>query len=488
MIRLLNSAALVASVLGAAQAVTPSNPFCGYNTARNEFSVTLACTGTGVISAINFASYGTPTGSCPSYAVNASCNAANSLQVAQQACLNKTYCTIDSNAFGGDPCEGVVKSIAVVATCSQAPGGYQVLVVPSCATTDADPPCPLPTWEPTWQMNRSTICQPGNTDGYLNATEAARWGLVSLDWSIANRVWNTGLNNATGAATLVEQCRQIKEASAALGTATKCFVYRNTELALQWMEPQRAVMQDPAFAGWFLQYQPGNPSNTPPGTLYNEPAGAPAAGFAQYFWNYSNPDAFAYVLWLSEQGSLGTASPYVDGTFLDDSQGLGQEHPNAPANMGLSPLQTAVLTNDSHRFVQAAIDTLSSSGKYIWQGFNNIEGGDPDELMPAPSQGDCVPYMQRVCDPSWQAVPYTMQWPGGDTQQALAAFLIGRGPYAYVGWGWNGGPLPTWDPLFDTDVGTPQGLCSQPSPGVFQRAWSSGMVQLNCTSWTAVLP
>ncbi len=82
----------------------------------------------------------------------------------------------------------------------------------SCALTNFNPPCPPPAapWVNTWQLNRSTICQPGNTAGFLDAAAAARWGLVSLDWSIAYEVWNPpgGLaNETTGASTLVEQCR-----------------------------------------------------------------------------------------------------------------------------------------------------------------------------------------------------------------------------------------------------------------------------------------
>ena len=56
----------------------------------------------------------------------------------------------------------------------------------------------------------------------------------------------------------------------------------NTELALEWLEPQRAVMQDPTKAGWFLQYQSGNPQGAPAGAIYNEDAGgcvsAPVVG------------------------------------------------------------------------------------------------------------------------------------------------------------------------------------------------------------------
>ena len=372
--RALLAATLAAARLACALAEPPaSNPFCGTNTARNVVPVTLACAaGAGVISAIDFASYGTPSGSCSAgWAHNASCDAPNALAAVQSLCLNQSVCTVTGGAgpLAPDPCPEVVKSVAVVARCSGSPGGFQVVVQPSCATTDGFPPCPLPTWTPTYQLNRSTICQPGNTDGFLDAKAAARWGLISLDWSIAGRVWmkgcpHTAASNTTGQATLVEQCRQIK----AVDPTTKCLVYRNTELALEWMETQRVVMYDPTRRNYFMQDQPGNPGKVAPGTIYSENAGGPADGCNQFLWNYSNAEAAAYVLSVSEQGALGTGSPFVDGTFLDDSQAIPQEHPDAPYNLGLNPLQLAVLQNDTYRFVQSTIETLAASGHYIWQG------------------------------------------------------------------------------------------------------------------------
>jgi hypothetical protein len=54
-------------------------------------------------------------------------------------------------------------------------------------------------------------------------------------------------------------------------------------------------------------------------------------------------------------------------------------------------------------------------------------------------------------------------------------------------YGWNGRPLPAWDPIFDLDFGEPQGLCNQSAPGVFTRQWTSGPVTLDCNTWTADL-
>jgi hypothetical protein len=54
-----------------------------------DTQLSLACSDAGsVVSAVSFASYGTPAGACGSWAVGA-CNAANSTAVVEAACLGK---------------------------------------------------------------------------------------------------------------------------------------------------------------------------------------------------------------------------------------------------------------------------------------------------------------------------------------------------------------------------------------------------------------
>lgn len=218
-------------LLPLAQAADFTNPFCGYATARDAISLDLECApSAGLITDVSFASYGTPdvSGGCGAFKANPACDLAGFLATVRAACLNTSACTVAVSHATPDPCVNTVKAIAVTASCAGAPGGRQVPaapLVPSCATQNGAPPCPLPQppWAPTWELSRSTICQPGNTAGFLNATEAARFGLVSLDWSIANTVWRPAgspCNVSTGAAVLVEQCRQIK----AVNPSTKCFV------------------------------------------------------------------------------------------------------------------------------------------------------------------------------------------------------------------------------------------------------------------------
>jgi hypothetical protein len=57
-----------------------------------------------------------------------------------------------------------------------------------------------------------------------------------------------------------------------------------TELALEWVEPQRAVMYDPTAADFFLQYLPGNPGGVGErcalgGKHFHPPRGVPLVCF-----------------------------------------------------------------------------------------------------------------------------------------------------------------------------------------------------------------
>ncbi len=68
----------------------------------------------GNFTSVNFASFGTPQGSCPTFSTG-TCNSANSMSVVSSLCLGKSTCSIPAtNAqFGGDPCLNTVKALAV---------------------------------------------------------------------------------------------------------------------------------------------------------------------------------------------------------------------------------------------------------------------------------------------------------------------------------------------------------------------------------------
>lgn len=88
---------------------------CGQ--ASEGSNLSLSCPSGQVIGGITFASYGTPTGSCPKFATG-SCHASTSKSKVESLCLNKQSCSVSaSNSVFGDPCSGTRKGLAVVFSC-----------------------------------------------------------------------------------------------------------------------------------------------------------------------------------------------------------------------------------------------------------------------------------------------------------------------------------------------------------------------------------
>ncbi|CAN1344381.1 Beta-galactosidase 3 [Linum perenne] len=71
------------------------------------------------ISAIKFASFGTPLGTCGSYQ-QGTCHASTSNKILEKVCIGKQRCavTIANRNFGQDPCPNVLKRLSVEAVCA----------------------------------------------------------------------------------------------------------------------------------------------------------------------------------------------------------------------------------------------------------------------------------------------------------------------------------------------------------------------------------
>jgi hypothetical protein len=302
-----------------------------------------------------------------------------------------------------------------------------------------DPPPPpvlsnwTPTWAPNWNLTESTVIQPSHPNGYLSLNHT--FGLVSLDFGTASSIWfANGANASNATATSIEGCRRLK----ASGRASRCFVYMNLELALQWEEGQRSVMYDPARKDHFLLL--------PNGTIYNDPdlasSTTPAFG-DQFFWNHSNPAASECFIKIA---MAIVQDPAVDGLFTDDVAGVPQEHASAVKNLGLSGTALAVLqaaTADTHARL---VTRLITAGKFNWQAFPN-EAKD-DQTAGGISKRNCVKFMRTHCDASMQTRPMLMSasapgrgkgpcWGPSICAQTVAAFLIVRPPIGFLGYGWE---------------------------------------------------
>lgn len=79
--------------------------------------VQLQCEDGYEIESIEFASYGTPQGTCQAFS-KGSCHATNSSAILSKVCEGRNSCKIEvSNSVFGDPCPRTVKTLAVKATC-----------------------------------------------------------------------------------------------------------------------------------------------------------------------------------------------------------------------------------------------------------------------------------------------------------------------------------------------------------------------------------
>ena len=106
-------------------------------------------------------------------------------------------------------------------------------------------PCPDPRWEPRWALNLSTATS--NIVG--TPEEGSAWGLVTYPWNLNNSEWQN-VHPHRGEQVMARQCALVK----AHGTGTRCMVYRQNELSLQWQETSRAA-QTAANSQMFLQFK-----------------------------------------------------------------------------------------------------------------------------------------------------------------------------------------------------------------------------------------
>ncbi|CAF3904950.1 unnamed protein product [Rotaria sordida] len=89
---------------------------CG-NVGEN-FSISLSCEQNGgVISKVDFASYGTSSGACGQMK-QGTCHAANSSEIVQRVCIGQKTCNVPAtNNLFGDPCFGTVKRLLIQIQC-----------------------------------------------------------------------------------------------------------------------------------------------------------------------------------------------------------------------------------------------------------------------------------------------------------------------------------------------------------------------------------
>jgi hypothetical protein len=101
---------------GGTGGAAPGSSVCG--TAAEGANATLTCPTGQTIATVTFASFGTPTGACGSFAAS-SCDESASVAVVQALCVGRNSCSVPANTGTfGDPCNKVVKNLAIAVTCA----------------------------------------------------------------------------------------------------------------------------------------------------------------------------------------------------------------------------------------------------------------------------------------------------------------------------------------------------------------------------------
>ncbi|CAK9326477.1 unnamed protein product [Citrullus colocynthis] len=85
---------------------------------QNVLKINLHCAAGQFISAIKFASFGTPSGVCGSLE-QGTCHSPKSLSVLQKLCVGRRRClaTVPTSIFGEDPCPNLRKKLSAEAVC-----------------------------------------------------------------------------------------------------------------------------------------------------------------------------------------------------------------------------------------------------------------------------------------------------------------------------------------------------------------------------------
>lgn len=264
------------------------------------------------------------------------------------------------------------------------------------------------------------------------------------------------------------------------------------ELSLQWLESERKVMDAAHIqAGWFLRY--------PNGTVYDKKQHVQQSvvQMSQFIVDWRNADAARYFVSAIMNS---TFLPGVDATFTDDLPGVPAEHPEVQPATQLSNASLAELQRATQSAEMALASTLAIEGKFCWDCVGGEDGPagssySMNQQAPPNDTAGCTRWFKHYCAPKMQGRGMMMGFAGGGGQQhpnqTVAAFLIARGPYAFIGGrGLRDSRDGDWSPLFGLDVGVPLELCRESTthPGVFSRRWTNGVVGLNCNHYEASLP
>jgi hypothetical protein len=219
-----------------------------------------------------------------------------------------------------------------------------------------------------------------------------------------------------------------------------------------------------------------------------------------------------FIEWYIEEyyfSMSGGGNPNITGFELDDfwdENGPSEMDGSVVADLGFSPADVQDMV-DAFTWAKGLVyDAIFSRGKFDWTSFYTTSPTWPACSGPFVNNGTCASDLRSLCaaDAPVQTSAMLYGWspgacswgpvgpgrfdPGNLTMPEIdiANFQLIRGPYGFIGSGWQGCSLSyERPPLLDKDFGTPLGLCAETAPGsgVFLREFSTVTVSVDCATW-----
>jgi len=274
------------------------------------------------------------------------------------------------------------------------------------------------------------------------------------------------------------------------------WVYRNLVKALPWFSTVREKLEDKNYWGWFLHYKnaSGDSATT---NLYHDfeqtPSGDCGNGVqcGEYLFDHRNASLRDCIIEQFVVSKNGVLNPAIDGVFLDDNwsaNGPSEEDPKCIEEIGLSKQDISDMTVAWQTTTNAVYSALISAKSFAWQLI-----ADTVARNPVP-RSQCTTWLQQNCkanSPVSQrpfVFGFTTPFPLPAVEQDVAIFLLVRGEYAWIGFGWIGCGGP-WvrPPQLDVDYGAPTSDCKEIQPGVFSREYSKATVTMDCPNYKATI-
>ncbi|KAJ9455680.1 hypothetical protein DIPPA_19595 [Diplonema papillatum] len=383
-------------------------------------------------------------------------------------------------------------------------------------------PAQNPQWAPTYNMSMSSLSMVCNYTGMSDPKLGGSFGIASYDWSNAKPQW-ANQKPMDCEERLVQQADMTKK----YNPATHVFLYRNIVKALPWFTTVRQKLDDPAYSGFFLKFAPNVTTHVPRCTgtgsdekcseYYHDQEQTPehptgdgncadwcdcgANPCGEYLFDHRNGTMLRdFIVNDLIMGPNGVGHPSVEGMFLDDywcSRLLNNSGCNGPseidgnnqADMGLSDQDILAITNGWLETMTAVEQAMRDAKAFTWWFFPGQDNANATPLSLYPS--NCAEVVGKaVSENTYQDLPLLLglETSLNQVEQEIAAFLIMRGPYAYVSYGTWGATWPATTPrpaAMDTDYGEPTAPAVQKSTHVFTRTYSKATVTLDCQNFNA---